>query len=85
MIAAKYAAGRGLCPADLPQRQAALLRRYGLPTETPFDADVLYETAVRDKKREKDEIDVVIPASVGKCVLHRLPVTALRDFLCEGC
>jgi len=85
MTAANYAAKNGLCPADLPEKQAKLIRMYDLPTESPYPAAQLYEAATRDKKREKNVIDVVIPRAIGECVLKRLTVEELADYLREGC
>ena len=85
MVAAKYAAKNGLCPADLPEKQEKLLRMYNLPVRSPYPADQLYQAATRDKKREKNTIDVVIPRAIGECVLHRLTVEELADYLREGC
>jgi len=85
MIAARYAAGRGLCPADLPEKQEALIRLYNLPTESPYPPSLLYETTTRDKKRAGQKIDIVIPKAIGECVLLRIDVEELRDYLEEGC
>lgn len=85
MIAARYAASRGLCPDTLPHEQAALLTKWNLPTDSPYPADSLYEAATRDKKRERDTIDLVIPREIGHCELLTVPVEELHNFLREGC
>ena len=85
MIAARYAARRGLCPADLPEEQAKVIRLYGLPTQSPYPPAVLYESTTRDKKRMKNQIDIVIPKQIGECVLLRLNIEELKNYLTEGC
>ena len=85
MIAARYAARRGLCPADLPEKQAKVIRLYGLPTESPYPPEVLCESTTRDKKRMKNQIDIVIPKQIGECVLLRLNIEELKNYLTEGC
>ncbi len=85
MIAARYAAARGLCPADLPEKQAEVIRMYGLPVDSPYPPALLYESTTRDKKRMKNQIDIVIPKRIGECVLLRLNIEDLNDFLTEGC
>jgi len=85
MIAAKYAAGRGLCPADLPAKQEALIRLYNLPTQSPYPPETLFASTTRDKKRMKNKIDIVIPKQIGECVLLRLDIAELKEFLSEGC
>ena len=47
----------------------------------PYSGDELIDTMLRDKKREGDSITLVIPSEPGKCVLHGLPVSQLRELL----
>ena len=83
-IATEYAIRKGICPAEILPALSRLLIQYGLPTETEYDVDDLYEAATRDKKREGGHIDVVLPTGIGGCMLHRIPVAELPDFLRGG-
>ena len=85
MIAAHYAAAHSICPPDVPQTLATLLRMYDLPLASPYPADSLYEAATRDKKRNGGTIDLVLPTKIGRCTLHRIPMEELAVFLREGC
>ncbi len=84
MIAAGFAESRGLCAPDVPAALEHTLRLYGLPTKSPYETGDLLHTARRDKKREGDTVDVVLPQTVGECVLHRLPIEELSAFLKGG-
>ncbi len=84
VIAARFAHARGICADDVIDEIAELVRLYGLPDASPYPAQELIETALRDKKREGEMIDLVLPERIGKCVLHRLPVTEMPAFLRGG-
>ena len=85
MIAARSAAKRGVCPSSLPDELAALLTKYGLPTESAYPPGALCEAALGDKKREGGEIDLILPHAMGDCRIHRIPVAELYGFFEEGC
>ena len=84
VIATEYAIRQGLCPESALPALTDLLKKHHLPTETEYDIADLYEAATRDKKREGDEIDVVLPTGIGSCTLKRIPVTELPAFLSGG-
>lgn len=84
VIATEYAIRQGLCPESALPALTDLLKKHHLPTETEYDIADLYEAATRDKKREGDEIDVVLPTGIGSCTLKRIPVTELPTFLSGG-
>ena len=84
VIATEYAIRQGLCPESALPALTDLLKKHHLPTETEYDIVDLYEAATRDKKREGDEIDVVLPTGIGSCTLKRIPVTELPAFLSGG-
>jgi 3-dehydroquinate synthase len=83
-IAIEYAIRRGICPAEVLPALSKLLTQYDLPTATEYAVDDLYEAATHDKKREGGHIDVVLPTGIGGCMLQRIPVTELPDFLRGG-
>lgn len=63
-------------------RQA--LEQNGLPTHCPFGADELTLRMQSDKKRQGDEITLVLPEAIGRSTLYRIPVRQLRDFILKG-
>ena len=84
MLAARFAESRRLCTAEVPAAIENTLRLYNLPTESPFTADELLDTALRDKKREGCTVDLVLPRNIGDCMLRRFPVEELSAFLAGG-
>ncbi len=83
-IATEYAIRKGICPAQVLPALSKLLTQYDLPTETEYAVDDLYEAATHDKKREGGHIDVVLPTGIGGCMLQRIAVSDLPDFLMGG-
>lgn len=59
-------------------------RACGLPTQSPCGADALCQAAALDKKRRGDEITLVLPERIGKCVLKRVPAGEMRAYILRG-
>ena len=74
----------GHCSAALRDRVLALIRTYGLPTETEFTADELYAVCCSDKKIASGTIRLVVPAAPGGCRLLPMPISDLREWLEKG-
>lgn len=79
VYAARMAAYEGLCDAALTDRVLAVLARRGLPGSAPYPAEALAEAALGDKKRAGGVLTLVLPKSVGECVLHPVPVERLLE------
>ncbi|NLE12253.1 MAG: 3-dehydroquinate synthase [Clostridiales bacterium] len=84
MTAARYAQKLGLCSTALVCRLERMLTGYGLPTESPYDPSRLLETALRDKKRGGDIIDLILPREIGNCEIFPTPIGELSVFLAES-
>lgn len=55
----------------------AMLDRLDLPSEIPYEADELARVAMADKKRQGDMVTLVLPESIGHCVLYPVRVSEL--------
>lgn len=75
--AARIAEGLELCVMGCASILMAMQDRLGLPSELPFDAEAMARISARDKKRQGDEITLVLPESIGHCKLHTVPVQEL--------
>ncbi|MBO4618867.1 MAG: 3-dehydroquinate synthase [Victivallales bacterium] len=53
---------------------ADVLRRYDLPTATDFTSAQLLPYLLGDKKRAGNQLTLVIPESIGRCILHPIDV-----------
>ncbi|NLB36483.1 MAG: 3-dehydroquinate synthase [Clostridiales bacterium] len=73
----------GLC-GDCSQEIIQTLRKYNLPVSCPYDARSLAEAALSDKKRAGENITLVVPEKIGKCVLYSIPVSQLESFIQAG-
>jgi len=58
-----------------------ILEKYDLPTKTDIDTSKLLEVMLNDKKRTGDSINLVLPESIGHCVLKKMNVSDLKDVM----
>jgi len=61
-----------------------ILRRYGLPTETGYELDKLYEAELVDKKISGGKMHLIVPEKIGQVRMETIPVEALRDWMQDG-
>ena len=80
-IIAKAAYAKGVSEEDCTGDIMAALKNYNLPTNTEYSAQMLYEAALRDKKRQLSEISIVVPKRIGECFLKKIPVTELLRYI----
>jgi len=70
--AARLGMAHGVTPAELVERQAALLRRFGLPTSyAGVGRDAILEAMTRDKKSVAGDVSWVFLEAIGRASLHR--------------
>ena len=81
VMMAKAAVRHGFCSEETKNRIEAILRQYGLPTETAQSPEAIVQTALGDKKRQGSTLTLVVPAEIGRCVLHKIPVTDLPKWV----
>lgn len=81
---ARIAASRNMCRDEIRDRILNLLHHFGLPTHTDLDIDTLYECALSDKKRSADKVNLIIPETIGNCIIVPTPVDTLKPIIQEG-
>lgn len=79
VIAAKI--GKECGYADVTEQIKNIVEMYGFDTSYPYSAGELYSVALSDKKRDKNNITVVLPESIGKCVLHTISTEEFYNLL----
>lgn len=57
------------------------LENNGIPTDTDVKTEELLSAMVKDKKRNGDTINLVIPQKIGNCVLKSIAVSELEEVL----
>lgn len=81
VVAARSAYAAGICEEDFTEELESLLSSHGLPSKTDIpDADLLSAIA-HDKKRGGDNINLVLPKSLGDCRIYKLKLDSLGTFL----
>lgn len=55
-------------------------RKCKLPTESLYPTSLLISAMLQDKKRRGDNITLVVPVSIGHCILHTIPIDKLTEF-----
>lgn len=85
MVAIAEAAWRaGWSREEVAPAMRALLGKEGLPTSTDRDAADLLPYIARDKKRTGSTIALVVPETIGRCVIRPVPVDELAAVLEKG-
>lgn len=76
-LVTRQACALGWCDSSLQARLERVLAAYGLPSTTAFSAEDIYKSALADKKRHGDAIDLVVPVRLGEA---RIVSMGLGDF-----
>ena len=74
----------GICGLDTLDAIIRILKKFQLPTATSHTAQVLFESALSDKKRMGGSVTLVVPEEIGKCILLPTKVENLKDFIEAG-
>ncbi|MCL2079647.1 MAG: 3-dehydroquinate synthase [Oscillospiraceae bacterium] len=83
-IAGRAAARMGLCGEDSSRSITQMILSYDLPDNTRYDAQMLAEACLSDKKREGESITMIFPKEIGKCVLKKIPVGQMKAVIASG-
>ena len=62
----------------------AVLNKFQLPATTTFTANQLYISALSDKKRSGDMLNLIVPKRIGECYIQPVQVDALESIIEEG-
>ena len=78
---ARSAVKFGLCDEDTRDEIVDILQAYGLPTETDKGPDWIVPAALGDKKRQGSKLTLVVPRLIGRCDLHKIPISELTEWV----
>jgi 3-dehydroquinate synthase len=81
VLAARLSSKLGLLPYEDTKRITRLLENIGLPVESPLAPSDLFSAMKQDKKREKDEINLVLLERVGSAIVKSVPLKKLEEML----
>lgn len=74
----------GICNEDVHTSILAALKKFKLPTQTDCTAEMLYCSALSDKKRFGATVNLIVPKEIGNCIIHTTPVAELMTFIEAG-
>lgn len=83
-IVAKAGVHSGVCNTSAYHQILAILRKFALPTSAAYSAQQLYTSALSDKKRSGGMVNLIIPETIGSCVIQPTPVSELLSFIEAG-
>ena len=83
-IVSKAAAALGECDQDTYAQILSALQRFTLPTDTKYTAEEIYTAALSDKKRAGGCVNLIVPQTVGDCVIRPTLITHLKMFIEAG-
>jgi 3-dehydroquinate synthase len=83
-IVARASCTYGICDNATTALILKVLGQFHLPTGTDFTADELYRAALSDKKRSGGTVNLIIPKTIGNCMIHPMPVEAMLPFIKAG-
>ena len=78
---AEIAAKKNWCNYETKEHIIALLHQYEFDLTVNFEKEVLCDIMKKDKKRKGNVLDVVVPESIGTCVLKRIDIDELYELL----
>lgn len=61
-----------------------LLNQFGLPTKTVFSSGTLYSSALSDKKRSGNTVNLIIPRFIGHCDIVPTHIDQIQSFIEAG-
>ena len=61
-----------------------VLEKFNLPTTTHFTAKELFFSALSDKKRSGNTINLIIPKRIGECIIQQVLVNNVESLIEEG-
>ena len=83
-IVARAAAAQGRCTQETCDSIVKVVTKFGLPTKTDYNADALFTSALSDKKRSADRVDLIIPEKISNCLIVPTALTELKAFIEAG-
>ncbi len=83
-IVARAASSVGICSNSVSQKICAILCSFNLPIKTDYTAAQLYQSALSDKKRSGDTVNLIVPEKIGRCIIQPTPISQLQSFIEAG-
>ena len=83
-IVTRSAIKHNFCSKEVASDVLNILRKFELPHSTNFTAKELYASALSDKKRMGNVVNLIIPKTLGKCIISPTSINELESFIEAG-
>lgn len=83
-VIARASASMGICSEADAARIVSVLKAFGLPVQTQYTAEALLPYLLSDKKRSGGTVNLILPETIGRCVVSPTPVSQLQSILQAG-
>lgn len=83
-IVSRAGAAFQICQDETAEEICQILAKFGLPIRTDISLDEIYCAALSDKKRSADNVNLIVPERIGKCLIRTTPIAELKDFIKAG-
>lgn len=81
LLISRACESKGLCETGISQEIENALKSFEIVTDIGYSYKELASFAMSDKKRKGNNITLVIPEKLGKCVLHTISTDNLEEFI----
>lgn len=81
LLISRACESKGLCETGISQEIEKALKIFEIATDIGYSYKELASYAMSDKKRKGNNITLVIPEKLGKCVLHTISTDNLEEFI----
>lgn len=76
-IAVQIAENKGIISQEDAVQIVCVFKKYGFETTNPIDFSVLVGAIGRDKKRNAQKINLILPTSIGNCIIYPTELSLL--------
>lgn len=83
-LIARASCKENICPPQVRDRIISVIKSFGLPINTDFTPHTLYHFALSDKKRAGKSVNLILPRSIGDCIISPRAVDTLQSFIEAG-
>jgi len=83
-IVSRAAAIKGICSVETQKQLLEILKKFDLPYSTQFTSEQLYQSALSDKKRSANTVNLIVPKAIGSCIILPTPIDEMKSFIEAG-
>ncbi|MBQ3080275.1 MAG: 3-dehydroquinate synthase [Clostridia bacterium] len=83
-MAVRTACRMGDMEKETAEKIINVLKKYGLPTESPFAAEAMADASMNDKKRAGASLSIIVPKEIGKCEIRKIPAEEFIAYIRMG-